>query len=159
MKDIEGYEGLYAITECGNIYSYAKPATGAATGMRKARWLKKTNHRGYEYVNLGANNVKAVHRLMAEAYLACDAVRRHVNHKNGIKNDNRIENLEWCTQEENNQHMWRTGLGTACRAISGDDIKTVRDMYAGGKTLVQIAQKYGVGSSTISRVINKVGYP
>jgi len=58
----------------------------------------------------GRQITKALHRLIAEAFLVEDPERRHVNHINGNRRDNRAANLEWCTVSENVAHAARTGL-------------------------------------------------
>jgi hypothetical protein len=74
---------------------------------------------GYEVVCVGGKKGerKYVHRLIAEAFLAADDGRPHVNHKDGVKTNNALENLEWCTHAENMQHAQRSGL-VANRGVS-----------------------------------------
>lgn len=102
-KDVIGYEGLYRISSKGDIFS-----------IRSDRQMKTLqNSRGYVCCNLdngsgGRNSV--VHRLVAMAFIPNPHSKPYVNHINGIKTDNRVENLEWCTHAENMQHASRAGL-------------------------------------------------
>ena len=77
--------------------------------MIKGRVLSKVKARnGYEMVNLFSNGVgtkKLVHRLVAEAFIEMPDSKTEINHKNHIRNDNRVENLEWCTHLENMQEI------------------------------------------------------
>lgn len=109
MKDIKGYEKLYAVTEDGKVWSYPKIPQNP-----KGRWMKlNLDHGGYPMLSLSKNrNSKcySVHRLVAETYLKRKDNSLQVNHKNGNKLDNRVENLEWCTAQENTNHAEKIGL-------------------------------------------------
>lgn len=97
MKDIKGYEGLYAITPEGEVYSY-----------KSKKFLKPgTNHKGYLFVNLCKNGkVKCVrvHRLVAMAYLPNPDSLPQVNHKDENKTNNCLQNLEWCDNKYNHNY-------------------------------------------------------
>jgi hypothetical protein len=73
----------------------------------------KKEKRGYLVVNLsvqGKHHMRLVHRLVAFAFLSNPDNKHDINHINGVKNDNRVENLEWATRGENIQHAYKTGL-------------------------------------------------
>ena len=93
----------YRIERDGKIYS-----------LRKNRYLKpKENWDGYLRIQIwdkGKCSFVAIHRLVAQEYIPNPENKPFVNHINGNKQDNRVENLEWCTQKENIQHAFRTGL-------------------------------------------------
>ncbi len=100
MKDISGYDGLYAVTEDGRVWSY-----------RANRFLKpKKDHGGYLNVSLwNCNKQKMfkVHRLVANAYLPNPDNLPQVNHIDEDKTNNSISNLEWCNQKYNNNYGTR----------------------------------------------------
>ena len=94
MKDIQGYEGLYAITSRGKIWSY-----------RSNKFLKPyKSNKGYLYVKLFKNGIGkaySIHRLVALNYIPNPENKEQVNHKDENKENNCINNLEWMTNYEN----------------------------------------------------------
>lgn len=100
MKDIKGYEGLYAITSCGRVWSYGRQ-----------KFLKpKITKDNYLRIGLYKNNERKqyfIHRLVAQAYLPNEQNLPVVNHKDEIKSHNYINNLEWCTTQYNNIYNGR----------------------------------------------------
>ena len=101
-RDIEGYEGLYQISNLGNVKSLNYNKTG------KEKILKNGKDRGgYLQVNLWKNgNGKnyLIHRLVAEAFLPNSDNKPEIDHINTNKTDNRICNLRWCTHKENSNN-------------------------------------------------------
>jgi len=110
-KPIIGYEGLYEISNLGRVRSIPKK------GFKKQVVLVTSIDiaTGYECVNLSKQNKrlrKRVHRLVAEVFLTQSVTGKPlcVNHKDGNKRNNRLENLEWVTYQENSLHAVRLGL-------------------------------------------------
>ena len=97
MKDIPGYEGIYAVTSCGKVWSY-----------RNQKFLTPLPAgRGYYQVCLSKDGQKVkryVHRLVAEAYIPNPLGLPQVNHKDEDKTNNNVNNLEWVTAKENNNY-------------------------------------------------------
>ena len=105
MKDVKGYEGLYAVTSCGKVWSY-----------RNECFLKpRANKNGYLYVNLykdGKVKKHLIHRLVTEAYIPNNENLPEINHKDENKTNNCLQNLEWCN------HKYNQNYGTINERIS-----------------------------------------
>ena len=121
------------------------------------------NNKGYRVLTFKKKSYLE-HRVIAELFLPKVEGKEYVNHKNGIKDDNRIENLEWCTQQENCVHAYETKLSTPRNLEDNPNSKLTkeqvlfclenykpRDRQFGARAL---ARKFGVSSSTISLIIN-----
>lgn len=121
-RDIDGYNGLYQVSNIGNVKSLERTKRGKAGGMLrvKERVLKPISTRRnnahnteYLYVKLykdGIQKLAFIHRLVAKTFVDNPYGKPYVNHKNGNGFDNRAENLEWVTNSENINHAWEYGL-------------------------------------------------
>lgn len=110
-RDIPEYEGLYQISNLGNIKSqHSNRMSGQKPGKLLKVTLMKNGYMSLELRMGDTNKRHLVHRLIAEAFIPNPNNKPVVNHINGIKTDNRIQNLEWCTQSENIRHAIDTGL-------------------------------------------------
>lgn len=98
--------GNYLVYQDGRVYS-----------INRNIFLKPAyDERGYLRIGLSNNKVSKtykLHRLIAEMFIPKIEGKTQVNHINGIKDDNRVENLEWCNNSENQQHAWDNGLNTS----------------------------------------------
>ena len=121
-KDIKGYEGLYQVSNLGNVRSLdaiinCKGAKGIDEHIRYGRILKKyIGTTGYYSVNLSKNSkvkIMRVHRLAAIAFIPNPNKYRLINHIDGNKLNNNIENLEWCDYSHNLREAHRLGLNVS----------------------------------------------
>ena len=123
---------------------------------------KKISSHGYEVIYHN-NQTYYVHRLIAEKYIPNPENKPQVNHINGIKNDNRIENLEWVTVKENRNHAQEIGLWGQNildkRKFDENQIEIIRSKYIPRKyTYRMLSNEYSVDYRTIYNIVNKISY-
>jgi hypothetical protein len=109
-KDIDGYEGLYQVSNLGRVKSLPRFVRNKSSHFfTKEKILKPSNTKGYSYVSIRKDNIAnqcKIHRLVCLAFLPNPENKRTVNHINGIRSDNRLCNLEWATDSENLKHSY-----------------------------------------------------
>lgn len=154
-RDIKGWEGVYQISNSGNLKSLK---------FGKERILKK-RYDAYGYVMYSLNKdgksyQRKAHRLVLESFGEKIRGKEHVNHKNGVKGDNRIENLEWCTHSENIQHAFDVGLAKGMKGekhpqckLTKEQVVQIRNMYKPGKVSQEaVAKLFGVDRKVVSDI-------
>lgn len=125
-KNVKNYENIYQISNLGRVKSLERTINDNG-GIRilKEKILKQSIHyHGYLYVILNKKK-KYVHRLVAEAFLDNQNNYKEVNHKDGNKQNNRVDNLEWCTRSYNVLHSYKTGLLKAKKGEKNGKSKAV----------------------------------
>lgn len=159
MRDIKGFEGLYAVTSDGQVWSYPKPRSS-----KHGKWLKPQRHPfGYlKYPLSSSPNVKHrvyAHRLVAQAYIPNPLNKPEVNHIDGDPTNNSVENLEWCTSRENKIYTVLSGRfkmgGFIKQKLGRQQVSEIREAYSKGNvTQAELAKRYRVSGTTVSCIIN-----
>lgn len=167
-KPIKGFEKSHMVSNYGRIKSLSRKIKNQYSfRVSNEKILKhKISTVGYPTIQLEQRGRSfSIHRLVCESFLPNPENKEVVNHKNGIKADNRLKNLEWNTRSENQLHAYETGLqipGTHDRAkgenqahskLKTEDVIWIKANYAEGQG-VTIAKKFGVSHTSISNIIN-----
>lgn len=150
-RDVPGYKGRYRVSSKGHVYS-----------LLTDKVLKQdTNRTGYNLVRLykgGESKTLYVHRLVLLAFVGDSEL--DTNHKNGIRDDNRLANLEYVTPKQNTAHAIRLngtwhpgGEDHPMAKLSRKEVREIRRLK-GQMTQRAMAEKYGVGEAQISRIIS-----
>lgn len=146
IKPIPGLEDRYSVSSDGRIYSHINN-----------RFLKPGLNNGWyiQVVLIGADghrNVRRIHRLVANAFLdKPSGSKLDVNHKNGIKSDNRASNLEWCSRSENVKHSYRCLTRNVSKGTTHPKSKMVIDYRTGifYECTREAAEARGIKRSTL----------
>lgn len=145
---IKNYPG-YSVDKSGRIY-----------GPKKSSALKPgLSTSGYHFVllcNCNGKKSHQVHRLVATAF--CAGHGRDVNHKNGIKTDNRASNLEWCSRSDNQRHAADIGLKKSgeqshlCTKLCHKDVKEIRRLVAGGMSQQRVGNIFNISQTYVGKI-------
>lgn len=167
-KDIIGYEGYYQISNLSRIKSLPRISrNNKGAVLIKEKILRPSkNSQGYYGLKLKSNCVVKyfkVHRLIAIHFIPNNENKPFINHINGIKHDNRIENLEWCTRSENCQHAHDIGLQPTRKGdkngnskLTENQVLEIRKRLKNGESNISIATLYNIGNTAISKInLNK----
>jgi hypothetical protein len=162
-KEVVGYEGIYSVSSFGNV----RRDVGGTGRCKAGRILKPSPSHGYMRLNLcfrGKVKFAFIHILVAAAFIGECPEGMEVNHENGIKSDNSVENLKYVTPSQNIRHAFSTGLNKSigethyCSKLKKADISQIFNLRSSGLSHRKIGQIYGMSQSAISRVINGKTY-
>lgn len=161
-KDIAGYEGIYQISNLGNVRSVDRL-------VKKNGGYRKVNGQaikpypwgaGYLYVLLHRDQMKAsrsIHRLVAKAFIQNPDGKPEVNHIDGDKHNNRVENLEWATPSENERHAYSTGLIPVTWGKKVRCTNTISGVERVFSSCNEAGRFLGLANGTVSAILNRRG--
>lgn len=156
-KYIAGYEGKYAVSNLGNVKNY-----------KTNKILKNREDKdGYLYVILcknGKTKLMKIHRLVAQTFILNPKNKPEVNHIDGVKANNVMNNLEWATHNENMEHAWKNHLRDNCfnKGIDSKKSKVIYQINPKNNQIINIfygnrdvERKTGYDHSSISKCCRK----
>ena len=161
----ENWKSLKGIVKCGDTYEVSD--LGNVRNVKTKRILKsQKSSKGYLRVKLSLNmdaKTYQIHRLVALAFIPNIEGKPQVNHKDSIRHNNVLSNLEWCTNGENQQHSIKQGLSRKQKGedrpaskLKEEDVIKIRELYDdGGYSQRELAGMFNVGQRTINTIVNR----
>lgn len=155
-KDVPWFRGFYQVSSLGRIKSFKRHKNGKILKGRK-------DSKGYLRITLFRKVIKksfSIHYLVAWAFIPNPEKKPHVNHLNGIKDDNRVLNLEWVTVSENNKHTFvlnpdkNKGSNNSQALLTEKKVKAVKRLLEQGVAVNEISILAGVKPNTIYAIKN-----
>ena len=162
-RDVPEFDG-YQVSNLGNVRGVDRLRKGRnSLRLTRGQELKQLlNKKGYPEVRLYKNgcHTRLVHKLVASAFMTKLEGCTQINHLNGIKTDNRLTNLKWVTQSENQLHAYKLGLqpsrageNNVKAKITDKNVTELKLLYNSGKTIVDIAKVTNINVSIIRGII------
>ena len=174
-RPVVGYEGLYEVSNLARIRSLdrvierSKSANGRGDLPLKGKMMKLTmGMKGYLVVSFSKNGKRKqlkIHRIVALAFVPLRQGKNTVNHKRGIKTDNLPDKIEWCTDLENTEHAFRTGLmkppdhgeKSNLSKLTDSKVLEIRKLYDENReTKNELAKKFKVTYSNIHYIVKGI---
>lgn len=137
--------------------NYSVSSLGEVRNDQREKILKQATQGGYKFVTLSINNRAKrlrVHRLVAEAFISNIEKKPYVNHKDGDRSNNKVENLEWVTPAENTQHAVQTGLLKSSRSVKVVQYSLNGERIKEFESQTEAANVLGIQQAKISDVCN-----
>src|SRR5699024_1112448 len=168
-KPVSGYEGVYEVSNLGRVKSLSRHKACGHKGSKpqiteECLLSIREDRYGYKRVKLSKNkksHLKYLHRILAKEIIPNPEGKPQINHKDGDKGNNSLENLEWTTQKENVIHAFATGLikprtgeKNSLSKLKEFQVKEIRKLYKQGATQKELSKVYKVSIATISGIVN-----
>jgi hypothetical protein len=160
IPEFDGYE----VSSLGNVRGINRLRKGKnGLCLLKGKDLKQSfNKKGYPEVRFRKEgcHTRLVHKLVASAFLTKPEGCTQINHINGVKTDNRLENLEWVTQSENQLHAYKLGLqpsrageGNGRAKLNDEKVTALKELYNSGKSIKEISKITNINLYTVRQII------
>lgn len=177
-KDIKDYEGIYQVSNFGNVKSLDREVApnNRVPYWRKGKIFKQSkSNLGYMTVGFTVNNIKVnkyVHRLVAETFITNWCNHPQVNHVDCDKTNNRMYNLEWCTNSQNQIHATKNGLNklhlhrvayseekNGRSLLTKEQVSEIKQKYIPYKySAKKLSKEYNVSESCITHILNNTSW-
>lgn len=169
--DIAQFEGVYKVSSLGRIMSMSRKLTDGRHIKSKILNPKSSGNHGYLVVNLKNGNIcrlaVPVHRLVAETFISNPDNLPEVNHKDGNKLNNCVDNLEWCSYKDNLVHALKNNLmAPHLYAMYGEkhpghkitdaQVEEIRYLHSQGVKSSELARQYNLSKTHVSKIVNNL---
>lgn len=155
-RPVVGYEGWYDVSNHGRV-KRVRPGRNTHIGKILEPWLSGSNYLRVCLTSDGKRNHFDVHRLVARAFIGPVPPGHEVNHKGGVKTNNRPGNLEYVTRQQNLLHRTRIlkigiGEGHHCAKLTNENVREIRRALAEGVSGYSLAKRFDVRTCTIYKI-------
>ena len=172
-KDVPRFEGKYQVSNKGRLKSlsregisrngrrYHKPERILKTNPNTSGYLSTTVDNGVDSSGRRKVAVLHLHRLVAELFVSNEHSKPEVNHKDGVKTNNDVSNLEWVTPSENVKHAFDTGLAVAKKGIDAnrakirttEEVQSIKNEFYQGATARDVGSNHGLSPTEVSAIV------
>ena len=169
-KDIKGYEGLYQVSNRGRVKSLERIVmrkNGRPYSVPELIKARQIDRKGYDRIGLNKNGKKKrffVHRLVLQAFNSSSDETLEVNHIDGNKLNNNVENLEWVTSSENSIHAFKNNLHNhqgernTNASITDSEAKEIKKLKGKGLTQKEVGEMFGTTYYVVANIWNRRGW-